>query len=483
MAENVPVRRRPPVAVALASAVLALAGPAPSASADDDVDDPGLGRQWAVELVGASAAWTVATGEGTTIAVVDSGIDLDHPDLADKIDGSTDCVGHDELPGGCLDGGGDDDAGHGTHFAGIAAASTANGQGIAGVAPMARLLAVRVLAAGCAPAQGSCEAEGTESDVAEGIRWAADHGADVINLSLGSVRQAVVGPGQGFTEALDHAWSRGAIPVLVAGNDLLLPGSLVDVPAVVVAATDNRDARASYSNGVGNVRWGVAAPGGEEDTAESCEAETPNGILSTFHRAGADGGVSGYACVAGTSMAAPHVSGALAVLRSAGFGPQEAVERLLSTARDLGPAGTDATFGAGRIDLAAAVAGVAPTGQPVRAAASGDDAGTDVTTSTSSTTAPPPTGTAGGAPPAPSTTAAPAPPTGPGVATPPTADPVPSGEGTDETAIDPRDLTDPERVPGALASLAVLAVVAVSAAHAWRYLSTASWARRTPPEF
>jgi hypothetical protein len=174
-------------------------------------------------------------------------------------------------------------------------------------------------------------------------------------------------------------------------------------------------------------------------------------------------------------MAAPHVSGALAVLRSAGFGPQEAVERLLSTAHDLGPPGPDGTFGAGRVDLGAALAGVAPTGQPVRAADSGGSAGTDVPASTTTSTTPAPS--AGGAPPASTTTSTtPA----PAVAPPPTADPAPSVELGDEEATDPRSVAPGDRVPGLLASVAVLCVVAVSAGHAWRYLSTATWARRTP---
>lgn len=468
------------VAAALAGA-LAVGGAA-GAQEPVEVNDPGLGRQWALERIGAPTAWSVATGEGTTIAIVDSGIDLAHPDLRDKIDGSVDCVGHDDVAAGCVTGGGIDDAGHGTHVAGIAAASTDNGQGVAGVAPRARLLAVRVLANRCAGDEPSdCEAEGTETDVADGIRWAADHGAEVINLSLGSITQSVVGPGRAFAEALEHAWSKGAIPVVVAGNDLLLPGSVVDVPAVVVAATDADDRSATYSNGVGNVRWGVAAPGGESDTPESCEAETPRGILSTYHRPARSGepGVSGYACVAGTSMAAPQVSGALAVLRSAGFDPREAVERLLDTARDLGRPGRDSTFGAGRIDLAAAVAGVEPTGQPVRATSAGDetDAGVGPSSTTTPASAPatvvPPTTTppvAGDLPaPAPTTTTAPA-----------------GDDGADDdderagaVAVARRRL-DTDELPSGPLTLAVLAIVALSAAHAWRYLASTGLARRTP---
>lgn len=470
----------PACALALALGVLVV-GPASShAQPAAPTTDPGRGRQWALDRIGADAAWAVATGAGATIAIVDSGVDAGHPDLADKVDATTDCVGHDDEPGGCLDGTGTDDVGHGTHVAGIAAASTDNGRGVAGVAPLARLLGVRVLANSCGPGAPdpgapSCEAEGTESDVADGIRWAADRGADVINLSLGSVTQAVVGPGRAFSEALQYAWSKGAVPVLVAGNDLLLPGSLVDIPAIVVSATDGSDGRASYSNGVGNARWALAAPGGEADTAESCEAARPNGILSTFRRPEpGGGGTAGYACVAGTSMAAPHVAGALAVLRSAGFGPQEAVDRLLATATDLGAPGRDTTFGAGRVDLAAALAGVAPTGQPVQAAARGGPAATDLT-------APPDTGVAG------ASDAEGEPVVGPGDGT--DTEPAPANDATsttgattatsdagerggDETAgaasapSSPGD--DGDDVPPGLSAVAVLAVLAVGAGHAWR---------------
>jgi len=473
-----PSLRRAAAAAALATGALALGVTPVGAGARQRVavDDPGLPRQWALARIGGPMAWSVATGVGTTIAVVDSGVDVDHPDLRGQVVASTDCVGHDEVPGGCLDGAGTDDAGHGTHVAGIAAAATDNGRGVAGVAPGARLLAVRVLAARCSGSGGDCEAEGTESDVAEGIRWAADHGADVVNLSLGSVTQAVIGPGRTFTEALDYAWNQGAIPVLVAGNDLVLPGSLVDVPAVVVAATDADDRAATYSNGVGNVRWAVSAPGGESDTAASCESPTPRGILSTFYRAARDGepATSGYACVAGTSMAAPHVAGGLALLRSAGFGPREAVDRLLATAVDLGPPGPDATFGAGRIDLAAALAGVAPTGQPVRGWSDGGAAPTD---EGGVTTAPPTSEAAADDASTTTVTAgAPTPTEAPPAGDAASPDGAPGDEQAGRAAAARRPPGGDEEVPAGALTVAVLALAAVASGHAWRYLG-----RRTPP--
>ncbi|MBA2282447.1 MAG: S8 family serine peptidase, partial [Acidimicrobiia bacterium] len=394
-----PDRRRLTAGVGALCAAFVLALPAPAARAQlptpVSTDDPGLSRQWGLQRIGAPTAWATATGDGIVIAVVDSGIDLAHPDLGTKVIGGADCVGHDDSPTGCVDGAASDDAGHGTHVAGIAAAVTDNGTGVAGVAPMARLLSVRVLSLPdrCTSGdQPDCDASGTEADVAEGVRWAADHGADVINLSLGSVTQEVIGPGHELTAALEYAWSVGAIPVVAGGNDTL-PGSLVDVPAVIVAATDVNDQRADYSSGVGNVRWGIAAPGGLRDDSASCESDRPNGILSTWFRAGA-AGQSSYACLSGTSMSAPFVSGALAVLRSVGFTPQEAVDRMLATADDLGPTGPDGQFGSGRLNLASALVGVQPTGQPVRALQDGAAVPVESTTTVSvpgAVESPPPT--------------------------------------------------------------------------------------------
>lgn len=441
-------------------------------------NDPGASRQWGLERIGAPGAWSTSRGGGVTIAVIDSGIAPGHPDLAGKVDALVDCVGHDGAPGGCVEGVGADDAGHGTHVAGIAAASTDNGTGVAGVAPDAHLLSVRALANVC-DASG-CRAQGTETDVAEAIVWAANDGAQVINLSLGSFAQALLGPGDTFRQALQHAWSRGAIPVLVAGNNLLLPGSLVDIPAVVVAATDRNDRIASYSSGVGNVRWAVAAPGGEadtpstDDTPGSCESEQPNGILSTYFVPSS--GQNTYACVAGTSMAAPHVSGALAVLLGAGLTPQQAVDRLLSTADDLGAPGRDNEFGAGRVNLTRAVVGLSATGNPgtvtVTVPSTTSTTVAPIDTVPPADTTPPPDPSGGEAPPDTAVVTTAPPVVEPGVTTPPVA--VDSAA----PAADVGPIED--SLPALPLTLAVLLVVSAAGGHAWRYLASTSWARRTP---
>jgi subtilisin family serine protease len=211
-----------------------------------------------------------------------------------------------------------------------------------------------VLSNDCNPS--GCTASGTSGDVAAGIRWAVANGADVINLSLGGgAMQSALGCA--FCDAIEEAWAQGVIAVVAAGNDSILPAGFGDAHAVVVTATNRDDQRASYSNQNGGVltaaRWPVAAPGGEAeaDPADCGTGGQPAGILSTFLSSGGNG----YACLAGTSMAAPHVTGGLALLLSAGLTPQQAIDRLLGTATDLGPAGRDSSYGFGRIDLAKAL--------------------------------------------------------------------------------------------------------------------------------
>ena len=260
-------------AVCGAGLIVALAPPAglgdPGGSA---AIDPFFEQQWGLERIGAPGAWDEGTGEGVTIAVVDSGADLRHEDLASKVVGHVSCIGSGGSPAGCT-GSGQDDNGHGTHVAGIAVADAGNRSGIAGVAPDARLLVVRVLANSCEGA-GACAATGSADDVAAGIRWAADHGAHVINLSLGGgTLQGAAGCA--LCEAVEYAWSQGAIPVIAAGNDSIVPAAFGEAPAVIVSATDRGDTPASYSDVRAGLlraaRWPVAAPGGEAETdAEDC---------------------------------------------------------------------------------------------------------------------------------------------------------------------------------------------------------------------
>ena len=313
-----------------------------------DPNDPGFPLQWNLQMIGAPAAWQHATGSGVTIAIVDSGVDLTHPELKDKVIGHVTCVGSAGDESKCVDGG-QDDNGHGTHVAGIAAATTNNGAGVAGVAPDAAILDVKVLAQSCDPVTG-CDAKGTTDDVAAGIKYAADHGASVINLSLGNASQSLFGPA--FQSAIDYAFNKepdGAIPVITAGNDAVLPSGGA-LNAIVVGALDKDGSKSQYSNSIGDAKWALMAPGGEPDDANSCQTN-PSGILSTYSN-------GGYACLAGTSMAAPHVAGAAAVLRGMGLSKQQTIDRLLTTARKMDPA---AVNGSGALDMAAAVSGPATT--------------------------------------------------------------------------------------------------------------------------
>jgi serine protease len=287
--------------------------------------------EWNIARVGAPSS-----AAGVLIAVVDTGIDPTHPAFTGRVEKAIDLVG----------GQGGDPNGHGTHVAGTAAGADA-GCGAIGVAPDARLLPVRVLDA---------NGEGTVGNVAEGIRRAADAGAAVINLSLGSDVVLRNVSGSGLREAIEYAWGKGSIPVLAAGNDGLIGGlfgsGYGDLPAVVVTATDHQDRVAPYATSIGSAAWGIAAPGG--DTS----GQPGRDILSAYPS-------RQCALHAGTSMAAPHVSGALAVLRANGANPAQAVERMLGTARDLGRPGPDATYGHGLLDLQAALAaGRAPAPPP-----------------------------------------------------------------------------------------------------------------------
>lgn len=358
--------------------VAALAAPAVaavSAASAATGSDPLFARQYGPQQIRAPEAWARSTGEGVLIAVVDSGVDASHPDLAGQVVPGIDLVER----------GGDgtiDDCGHGTHVAGIAAAATGNGIGIAGVAPGARILPVRVFTRNALT--GDCE--GFLDDVVAGIDWAVARGAKVVNLSLGPELPILGASSVAELErAVDRAFARGALAVIAAGNSLLLgstqpSGYRPDVHGVVVTATDRSGAHPSYANRA-DTAWSLAAPGDE--------------ILSTVPGAA-------YATMSGTSMATPHTAGVAAMLFAEGLDNRRVVERMLATAR---PFGSRSVNGAGLLDAAAAVdlpgetvrtrvatAAVSappPTARPGPGRTSGEAAGTR--TPTSSPSSPPTT--------------------------------------------------------------------------------------------
>ena len=266
--------------------------------------------------IGMANAWTFTHGDpNLVIAVLDSGIDP-HPELAGRI-----------LPGINIPDGTTittDECGHGTHVAGILAATGNNGVGIAGVTWNAKLLPV-VVVNGCS---------GFEANVASGVTWAVDQGARLLNMSLQFYTGSLL-----FQQAIQYAHAQGAILVAATGNN---NSATIAAPArwnevIAVASTDNRDLRSSFSNF-----------GAETDI---CAPGTNVWSLS---------GSSGYTLKSGTSMSTPHVTAVAALLWS--YSPSltrdEVRGYLVSTARDLGTPGLDPLYGAGRLDAAAALAAV-----------------------------------------------------------------------------------------------------------------------------
>jgi subtilisin family serine protease len=276
--------------------------------------DSDWGLQYGLINIRAPQGWDLSRGSSNvTIAVVDTGVDLGHPDLSTKIVGGYDFVNNDAIA--------QDDNGHGTHVAGIAAAASNNGTGVAGVSWGARIMPVKVLNAG---------GGGTYGDVVAGITWAADNGAHVINLSVGGTA-----PSLALQNAVDYAVNKGVIVVAAAGNDGV---NLVRYPAVypntiAVGATDSSNNLAGFSNFGPEID--LVAPGVS--------------IYSTNL-----GGTYGYRN--GTSMATPYVAGLAAILRGIPGNSAGTVRSILEgTALDLGPAGWDAFYGNGLIQMDSAI--------------------------------------------------------------------------------------------------------------------------------
>jgi subtilisin family serine protease len=375
--------------------------------ADTATYDPYFAEQWGLQAIHAPQAWTRSVGSGVRIGIVDTGADLQHEDLAAKIVAEVSCVGSAGLPAACS-GSGQDDEGHGTHVAGITAAITGNGKGVASVAPGADLVIVRSLGA---------DGSGNLADVNAGIEWAVNHGARVVNLSLESDGTALsLLPGESLSVGVDYAWSHGAIPVIAAGNStpsLFGPTGYVGVNAVIVGATGRQNEVAWYSSPLTGAQWGLVAPGGDSrgpDGQASCAGALASGcIVSTGWFPGQH---NQYAVDEGTSMATPAVSGVLALLLAQGLTPIGAIHRMLATVDKI-PCGPSC---AGLVDAAAAV------GAPVSAAA------------ITQTTAPPPTSPVVTAPVVPASTS---PTTASPVFTTTTVAPAPDAPQRSSTAVPP----------------------------------------------
>ncbi len=321
-------------AASFALLVLAVAAPAPRPAAAPAGTGAGVvtaplrtdgvrDEQWQLKSLGMPEAWRHATGDGVTVAVVDSGVDGDHPDLkgqvlagldlvADSGDGRVDPVGHGTTVSAFIAGRGDDD-------------------GVIGIAPKAKILPIRVL-----------DRENRYDDalvVAKAVRWAVDSGAKVINLSLGGT-----GSSAALAAALDYAFAKDVVVVACTGNagsttatDVWYPAR---EPGVIAVAGLEREGGELWTGSITGRQTVVAAP------ATELVGARPNG----------------YWRIQGTSFAAPMVSATAALVRSRwpGMSAGDVVNRIISTARDLGSPGRDEVYGYGMVDPVKALTASVP---------------------------------------------------------------------------------------------------------------------------
>ena len=282
-------------------------------NAEQVPNDPQYASAWHLPKIQAPTAWDNSQGAGVTVAILDSGVDATHPDLAGQViagwnsaDSTTNTS---------------DISGHGTKVAGSAAATANNGIGVAGVAGAARIMPVRVT--------NSSDGSAYFSAIASGLTWAADHGAQVANISYDMLTTS-----SSVSSAAQYMNSKGGVVVVAAGNTGTDRGYSDSPYMISVSATDSGDVKASWSSFGYHVD--VAAPG--------------VGIWTTTN-----GG--GYGAVNGTSFASPVTAGVVALMKAANpsLSPATLEQVLENTATDLGGAGWDTSYGYGRVNAAAAV--------------------------------------------------------------------------------------------------------------------------------
>ena len=302
---------------------VAWAEPVRAASVNKAANDPLARQQWAIGKIGLARAWDVETGKpSVVVAVMDTGVAAAHPDLRGQVLPGVDVANNDDDA--------TDDQGHGTHVAGTIAAASNNRAGVAGVAWGAKILPVKVLGE-----TGS----GSSCDIAVGVVESVDRGASIINMSLGMAGPCPVV----FRVAFEYAAQKKVLSIGSSGNDQLqgapsaAPGNCEHV--LGVGATDSNDKPAIFTT------WGpqvdVSAPG--------------VAILSTT--IDPKKGTYGYGAMSGTSMAAPHVSGLAALVKSKhpDWTPEQVSAAIVETADDRGQRGRDDFYGVGRINAARAL--------------------------------------------------------------------------------------------------------------------------------
>ena len=357
--------------------VVVLAAPA-FAAIPNPPNDSYFASQWALKVIKAPQAWTASTGAGITVAVVDTGVQFGIGDLpASKSAGAYDCRGYGARPDPCPADGSGDDQGHGTWVASIIAAATNNGQGMAGVAPDAKILAIKAIGG---------DGTGSVDDISKGIKFAADQGANVINLSVGpdafgkpfpTLDCPVVTVGGCLTPpvndagslhkalqpAVDYASGRGALVVVAAGNTDpgATPGPSLYLGmnnVLIVGATGPRDEVASYSD-TGSGPTFIWAPGGDGTCSSG---DTSNCVVIASMR-------GGYQVSEGTSFAVPHVAGVAALLMATGSSNSAAAKRIVASADPIA-AGVrlNAAAALGVSSESRALSARPPAAPPVRAA-------------------------------------------------------------------------------------------------------------------
>ncbi len=303
--------------------------------------------------IGMEQAWSLSTGNGVVVAIVDTGIAYENysnyvkaPDLADtSFVLGYDFVNNDNHP--------NDDNSHGTHVAGTVAQSTNNGLGVAGIAFGASLMPVKVL-----DKNGS----GTYTNIANGIRYAADHGAKVINMSLGGPV-----PSPTLESALAYAYNKGVTIIAAAGNDgtsaISYPAAY-DTYVIAVGATRYDKSLAYYSNYGASLD--LVAPGGDLTVDQNGDSYGDGILQNTFSPNTKNTKDFGYWFFQGTSMASPHVAGvaALLIARENAVTPDAVRSALQETAQDLGALGRDNTYGYGLVNAYAALKWTATPNEP-----------------------------------------------------------------------------------------------------------------------